>query len=102
MHLEQVLGADASQSEETLALFRRPLEIELTHCTINTEEPCPFIVPRDGVEALHEYAEWMLQVNAESEAVDGKARFVGDPVRRVVAFRRLIPMRSAHPGSQTW
>ncbi|XP_023683557.2 nuclear pore complex protein Nup98-Nup96-like isoform X1 [Paramormyrops kingsleyae] len=70
VHLEQVLGAEASGSEETLALFRRPLEIELRHCTISTEEPCPFILPRDGVEALHEYAEWMLQVTTESEAVD--------------------------------
>uniref|UniRef100_A0A3B3T4H9 Nuclear pore complex protein Nup98-Nup96 n=1 Tax=Paramormyrops kingsleyae TaxID=1676925 RepID=A0A3B3T4H9_9TELE len=76
VHLEQVLGAEASGSEETLALFRRPLEIELRHCTISTEEPCPFILPRDGVEALHEYAEWMLQVTTESEAVDGKAHVV--------------------------
>uniref|UniRef100_A0A8C9VDT0 Nuclear pore complex protein Nup98-Nup96 n=1 Tax=Scleropages formosus TaxID=113540 RepID=A0A8C9VDT0_SCLFO len=65
VHLEHVVDVRSSQSGESLALFRHPLEIELKHSVISMEETCPFIRPASGVDALHEYAEWIVEVNNE-------------------------------------
>ncbi|XP_005161496.1 nuclear pore complex protein Nup98-Nup96 isoform X1 [Danio rerio] len=65
VRVEQVVGLEPKQSSESLSLYLRPLEIGLKHSTINTEEPCPFIQPAGGVDALHGYAEWIVEVNKD-------------------------------------
>ncbi|XP_041088599.1 nuclear pore complex protein Nup98-Nup96 isoform X1 [Polyodon spathula] len=60
--------------EEDLSLYRRPLAIELKHSTIITDEPCPLIQPAQGVDALHDYAEWISEVTKEPDSVDGTVR----------------------------
>ncbi|XP_051956163.1 nuclear pore complex protein Nup98-Nup96-like isoform X2 [Xyrauchen texanus] len=68
--VEQVVGLEHKESAESLALYHKPLEIGLKHSTINTEEPCPYIQPARGVDALHEYAEWIVEVNKDTGAED--------------------------------
>ncbi|XP_061106548.1 nuclear pore complex protein Nup98-Nup96 isoform X2 [Conger conger] len=68
--VEQVVHVDAQDPEEALALLRRPLEIELKHCTVSLEESCPFIQPNPGVQALQEYADWASQITTEPGATD--------------------------------
>ncbi|MFT7818437.1 nuclear pore complex protein Nup98-Nup96-like [Arapaima gigas] len=70
VHLEQVVDMGGWQSNDSLALFRRPLEIELKHSIITMDEGCPFVRPASGVDALHEYAEWIVEVNKESSVMD--------------------------------
>ncbi|KAJ8412445.1 hypothetical protein AAFF_G00127810 [Aldrovandia affinis] len=70
VHLEQVVDVEPRESEETLGLFRRPLEIELKYSSVIAEEACPFIQPASGVDALHEYADWITQVNKEPGTAD--------------------------------
>uniref|UniRef100_A0A672M5K4 Nuclear pore complex protein Nup98-Nup96 n=1 Tax=Sinocyclocheilus grahami TaxID=75366 RepID=A0A672M5K4_SINGR len=65
VRMEQVVGLEPKQSAESLALYHRPLEIGLKHSTINTEDYCPFIQPAKGVDALHGYAEWIMEVNKD-------------------------------------
>ncbi|KAG9351821.1 hypothetical protein JZ751_023072 [Albula glossodonta] len=69
--LEQVVDVEPREVEETLGLFRRPLEIELKYCNINTDEACPFIQPGSGVDALHEYADWITDISKEPGTADG-------------------------------
>ncbi|XP_036379424.1 nuclear pore complex protein Nup98-Nup96 [Megalops cyprinoides] len=69
VHLEQVVGVEPRESEESLGFFRQPLEIELKYSVISAEEGCPFIEPAIGVDALHEYADWITEVNKDG-AVD--------------------------------
>ncbi len=71
MRMEQVIGLEPKQSAESLALYHRPLEIGLKHSTINTEDYCPFIQPAEGVDALHGYAEWIVEVNKDIGGGDG-------------------------------
>ncbi|KAL7844543.1 hypothetical protein SRHO_G00230820 [Serrasalmus rhombeus] len=66
VHVEQVLGMEPKKTTESLAVSHRPLEIGLKHSTISTEDACPFIQPEKGVEALHEYAQWIVEVNKET------------------------------------
>lgn len=66
VHMEQVVGLEPKQSAESLALYHRPLEISLKHSTINTDDPCPFIQPERGVDALHGYAEWIVEINKDT------------------------------------
>ncbi|KAJ8342308.1 hypothetical protein SKAU_G00322360 [Synaphobranchus kaupii] len=70
VHLEQVVDVEPRDSEETLGLFQRPLEIELKYCRVSAEESCPFVQPARGVDALHEYAHWISEVTKEPGAVD--------------------------------
>lgn len=70
VRVEQVVGLEPKESEEGLAVYHRPLDIELKHSTIRTEDPCPFIQPVSGVDALHEYAEWIVEVNKDIGAGD--------------------------------
>uniref|UniRef100_A0A8B9KKL9 Nuclear pore complex protein Nup98-Nup96 n=1 Tax=Astyanax mexicanus TaxID=7994 RepID=A0A8B9KKL9_ASTMX len=63
VHVEQVVGMEPKTTAESLALHHRPLEIGLKHSTISTEDACPFIKPEKGVNALHEYAKWIVEAN---------------------------------------
>uniref|UniRef100_A0A672RR52 Nuclear pore complex protein Nup98-Nup96 n=1 Tax=Sinocyclocheilus grahami TaxID=75366 RepID=A0A672RR52_SINGR len=65
VRMEQVVGLEPKQSAESLTLYHRPLEIGLKHSTINTEHSCPFIQPAKGVDALHGYAEWIVEANTD-------------------------------------
>ncbi|KAJ7996062.1 hypothetical protein DPEC_G00233180 [Dallia pectoralis] len=72
--IEQVVGPVPRDSEECQAVYRRPLEIGLKHCHITTKGSCPFIQPQRGVAALHEYAQWITDLNqhaGEGDAVLG-------------------------------
>uniref|UniRef100_A0A8C7JY01 Nuclear pore complex protein Nup98-Nup96 n=1 Tax=Oncorhynchus kisutch TaxID=8019 RepID=A0A8C7JY01_ONCKI len=69
--IEQVVGLEPRDSEESQAVYQRPLEIGLKHSTISTEGACPFIQPQSGVAALHEYVEWITDLNQEAGAGDG-------------------------------
>lgn len=71
VHIEQVVGLKPKQSAESLALYHKPLEIGLKHSTINMEHSCPFIQPAKGVDALHGYAEWIVEVNKDIGGGDG-------------------------------
>uniref|UniRef100_A0A8C7S2K5 Nuclear pore complex protein Nup98-Nup96 n=1 Tax=Oncorhynchus mykiss TaxID=8022 RepID=A0A8C7S2K5_ONCMY len=64
--IEQVVGLELRNSEESQAVYQRPLEISLKHSSISTEGACPFIQPQSGVAALHEYAEWITDLNQEA------------------------------------
>uniref|UniRef100_A0A8C7SQM7 Nuclear pore complex protein Nup98-Nup96 n=1 Tax=Oncorhynchus mykiss TaxID=8022 RepID=A0A8C7SQM7_ONCMY len=69
--IEQVVGLEPRDSEASQAVYQRPLEIGLKHSTISTEGACPFIQPQSGVAALHEYVEWITDLNQEAGAGDG-------------------------------
>ncbi|KAL0994355.1 hypothetical protein UPYG_G00121060 [Umbra pygmaea] len=68
--IEKVVGLMPLDAEESQAVYLRPLEIGLKHSSITTEGSCPFIHPKIGVEALHEYAEWITALNQEAGAGD--------------------------------
>ncbi|CAB1316396.1 unnamed protein product [Coregonus sp. 'balchen'] len=68
--IEQVVGLEPRDSEESQAVYQRPLEIGLKHSSISTEGACPFIQPQSGVAALHEYADWITDLNQEAGAGD--------------------------------
>ncbi|XP_076836868.1 nuclear pore complex protein Nup98-Nup96 isoform X3 [Brachyhypopomus gauderio] len=70
VHVEQVLGMEPKEAEQNVALYHRPLEISLKHSTISTEDACPFIQPEKGVDALHDYAKWITDVNVEAGVED--------------------------------
>ncbi|XP_064414128.1 nuclear pore complex protein Nup98-Nup96 isoform X2 [Latimeria chalumnae] len=46
-------------------LYTTPLQIELKHSTVDAKQPCPLIVPDKGVDALHEYADWIREIAKE-------------------------------------
>uniref|UniRef100_A0A3P8XIQ2 Nuclear pore complex protein Nup98-Nup96 n=1 Tax=Esox lucius TaxID=8010 RepID=A0A3P8XIQ2_ESOLU len=64
--IEKVVGLVPRDSEESQAVYQRPLEIGLKHSDISTKGSCPFIQPQSGVAALHEYAEWITNLNQEA------------------------------------
>lgn len=79
--LEQLVGLEPStvttgeeEEEESQAVLQRPLEICLKHSTIlNTDgSDCPLVRPQPGVAALHEYAEWITEVNDKRGDTDRK------------------------------
>lgn len=76
VRMEQVVGLEHKQSAESLALYHRPLEISLKHSAINTEDSCPFIQPARGVDALHGYAEWIVEVNKDTGGGDGMKLYI--------------------------
>uniref|UniRef100_A0AAQ5YT70 Nuclear pore complex protein Nup98-Nup96 n=1 Tax=Amphiprion ocellaris TaxID=80972 RepID=A0AAQ5YT70_AMPOC len=71
--LEQLVGLEPPQGktseeegdEESQAVLQRPLEICLKHSTVSTPDAsaCPLVRPQLGVAALHEYAEWITELN---------------------------------------
>ncbi|KAM6984594.1 nuclear pore complex protein Nup98-Nup96 [Aplochiton taeniatus] len=69
--LERVVGPESQDREESQAVYQRPLEISLKHCSISTEEgSCPLIVPQPGVGALHDYARWIHQLHQDHGELD--------------------------------
>ncbi|XP_029303435.1 nuclear pore complex protein Nup98-Nup96 isoform X3 [Cottoperca gobio] len=71
--LEQLAGLqpplntseEDGEREESWTVLQRPLEICLKHSTVDTVEAsaCPLVRPQPGVAALHEYAEWIRELN---------------------------------------
>lgn len=78
--VEQLVGLDPSmmktsdEQEERQAVLQRPLEICLKHSTVHCSDnsACPLVRPQPGVAALHEYAEWISELNDERGDVDRK------------------------------
>lgn len=87
--LEQLVGLEPSmkttEEEESQAVLQRPLEICLKHSTVQTTNAsaCPLVRPQPGVAALHEYAEWITELNDKRGNSDGKAERVNLLRRRV-------------------
>uniref|UniRef100_A0A8C9Y5R3 Nuclear pore complex protein Nup98-Nup96 n=1 Tax=Sander lucioperca TaxID=283035 RepID=A0A8C9Y5R3_SANLU len=52
------------EEEESQAVLQRPLEICLKHSIVDTTDAsaCPLVRPQPGVAALHEYAEWIVEL----------------------------------------
>lgn len=85
--LEQLVGLEPStvktseeEEEESQAVLQRPLEICLKHSTVlNTDgSDCPLVRPQSGVAALHEYAEWITELNDKRGDTDRKKDFLWD------------------------
>lgn len=78
--VEQLVGLDHSltktseEQEERQAVLQRPLEICLKYSTVHSSDTsaCPLVRPQPGVAALHEYAEWISELNDERGDVDRK------------------------------
>lgn len=69
-----------TSEEESQAVLLRPLEICLKHSTIsNTNSShCPLVQPQPGVAALHEYAEWIIDLSNKQGDTDRKTRVRND------------------------
>ncbi|KAM6907662.1 nuclear pore complex protein Nup98-Nup96 [Xenentodon cancila] len=70
--LEQLVGLEPPQlktsedeEEQSQAVLKRPLEIHLKHSSVSIPDgsTCPLVQPLAGVAALHEYAEWITELN---------------------------------------
>lgn len=70
VHVEQVVGMEPKETAESLAMYHQPLEIGLEHSTFSTDDACPFVQPEKGVNALHEYAKWIVEVLKKGGAGD--------------------------------
>ncbi|XP_060792389.1 nuclear pore complex protein Nup98-Nup96 isoform X3 [Neoarius graeffei] len=70
VHVEQVVGTETKETAESLVVYHQPLEIGLKHSTISTVDVCPFIQPKNGVNALHDYATWIVEVLKQAGAGD--------------------------------
>ncbi|XP_069565687.1 nuclear pore complex protein Nup98-Nup96 isoform X1 [Brachyistius frenatus] len=79
--LEQLVGLEPPQGksmeeeeddEESLSVLQRPLEICLKHSTVCTPDgsDCPLVRPQSGVAALHEYAEWITELNERQSGAE--------------------------------
>ncbi|XP_038564772.1 nuclear pore complex protein Nup98-Nup96 isoform X4 [Micropterus salmoides] len=78
--LEQLVGpeppavkaSEEEEDEESQAVLQRPLEICLKHSTVDTTDAsaCPLVRPQPGVAALHEYAEWITELNRKQGDAD--------------------------------
>nr|XP_020488921.1 nuclear pore complex protein Nup98-Nup96 isoform X2 [Labrus bergylta] len=77
--LEQLVGLEPpavksseEEDEESQAVLQRPLEICLKHSTVDTTDAsaCPLVRPLPGVSALHEYAEWISELNDQQGDTD--------------------------------
>ncbi|XP_062910842.1 nuclear pore complex protein Nup98-Nup96 isoform X1 [Mobula hypostoma] len=69
VHLEKVTLKE-EQVRRNVSLYKEPLDIALQHSIVETEDLCPQIVPRMGVEALHKYADWVRETVDKSEGVE--------------------------------
>lgn len=67
-----MVGLEHKETAASLAVYHQPLEIGLKHSTISTDDTCPFIQPEKGVNALHDYAKWIVEVLKEAGAGDGR------------------------------
>ncbi|XP_037543684.1 nuclear pore complex protein Nup98-Nup96 [Nematolebias whitei] len=70
--LEQLLGLDPpqgklSEEEEEEEVVQRPLQICLENSTVSVPDgtSCPVVRPQAGVAALHQYADWITELNAK-------------------------------------
>lgn len=63
---------EPKETAESLAVYHQPLKIGLEHSTISTDDICPFIQPEKGVDALHDYAKWIVEVLGQAGAGDGR------------------------------
>uniref|UniRef100_A0A3Q0SAE5 Nuclear pore complex protein Nup98-Nup96 n=1 Tax=Amphilophus citrinellus TaxID=61819 RepID=A0A3Q0SAE5_AMPCI len=56
---------EEEEDEESQAELQRPLEICRKHSTVDIPDgsACPVVRPQPGVAALHEYAEWITELN---------------------------------------
>ncbi|XP_039601644.1 nuclear pore complex protein Nup98-Nup96 isoform X1 [Polypterus senegalus] len=72
--IEKLTIAEPEVEEEHLKLYQCPLEIEFKNSVVITDDPCPFIQPVHGVEALHEYADWITTVIKDLDTCDGTVR----------------------------
>lgn len=78
--LEQLVGLDTSlvkskkeEEDESQVVLQHPLEICLKYSTIHTTaSACPLVQPQLGVAALHEYADWITELNDNQEKADRK------------------------------
>ncbi|XP_030009728.1 nuclear pore complex protein Nup98-Nup96 isoform X3 [Sphaeramia orbicularis] len=78
--LEQLVGlgptegknAEEEEDEERQVVLQRPLEICLKHSTVSSSDmsECPLVQPQPGVTALHEYAEWITELNDKQGDTD--------------------------------
>lgn len=66
--------AKTSEEQERQVVLQRPLEICLKHSTVHSSDSssCPLVRPQPGVAALHEYAEWISELNDERGDVERK------------------------------
>uniref|UniRef100_A0A667Z4H4 Nuclear pore complex protein Nup98-Nup96 n=1 Tax=Myripristis murdjan TaxID=586833 RepID=A0A667Z4H4_9TELE len=73
--LEQL---EEEEEEERQAVLRRPLEICLKHSSVEAPagSACPLVRPQAGVAALHEYAEWITELNERNGDADGETATV--------------------------
>uniref|UniRef100_A0A667YSL4 Nuclear pore complex protein Nup98-Nup96 n=1 Tax=Myripristis murdjan TaxID=586833 RepID=A0A667YSL4_9TELE len=71
--LEQLVGLQPPGGK-SLAVLRRPLEICLKHSSVEAPagSACPLVRPQAGVAALHEYAEWITELNERNGDADGE------------------------------
>ncbi|XP_063041599.1 nuclear pore complex protein Nup98-Nup96 isoform X2 [Engraulis encrasicolus] len=70
VHVEEVVSLESSESEVNQLLYLHPLDISLKHSTVTTDGPCPFIQPNAGVQALHEFAQWITGVIEDGDRND--------------------------------
>lgn len=76
--LEQLLGLDPAQGklseeeEEEEEVLQRPLQICLENSTVSVPDgtSCPVVRPQAGVAALHQYSEWITELNAKRGGAD--------------------------------
>lgn len=85
MVLEQLMGLQSSavrtkdeEEEENQAVLQHPLDICLKHSTIHATDAsmCPLVQLQPGVEALHEYADWITELNEKQSDRDRKRNIV--------------------------
>uniref|UniRef100_A0A8C9Y2Z3 Nuclear pore complex protein Nup98-Nup96 n=1 Tax=Sander lucioperca TaxID=283035 RepID=A0A8C9Y2Z3_SANLU len=69
--LEQLVGL--GPPAESQAVLQRPLEICLKHSIVDTTDAsaCPLVRPQPGVAALHEYAEWIVELGGPEATLLG-------------------------------
>ncbi|TSL04412.1 Nuclear pore complex protein Nup98-Nup96 [Bagarius yarrelli] len=70
VHVEHVVGMEPKETTQSQSVYHKPLEIGLKNSTISTDDLCPFIKPDKGVNALHDYAEWIVEVLKEAASED--------------------------------
>lgn len=67
-----VKASEEQECEASQAVLQHPLEICLKHSTVSStdESACPLVRPQPGVAALHEYAEWIVELRAKQGDAD--------------------------------
>ncbi|KAK1875220.1 Nuclear pore complex protein Nup98-Nup96 [Dissostichus eleginoides] len=67
--VEQLEVKDQDQ-EDNDDDVQRPLEISLMNSSVETPSgsPCPLVTPRPGVEALHQYSDWIRELSSRGAA----------------------------------